>query len=378
MTVITKYKRTLTVIAVLLVAYFNFNFSMNYKINQELNKAKKDGQITELSQLMKERVRSDNRAPMYIAAGELADINKDYTSEKNMIDNYQKNKEKLQEDFAKNQVVFDIMDKVSTKHQCNFNLDYEKGFQMLIPNFLQMRTLSQLLALKAFDDIEKGNYDDAVKRCTQCLSFAKDLSSEHGSLIQQMIAICIANIGMEPIKYMVKNKIEANYVPVYNELNNIKSSGMENFIKSIEAERTSGVDFYQKFYRDQEILSFIGCGFSRDNVWFLTLCNIFSIDSNKAQNDVTIFINKTKSFILNCIGKIAKPYILADELSYVKYMNKLVENLKKNPDQQIICPEISKYYILSNFFIPNISKAHGRQIEVITDCSNLINEINNI
>ncbi|HPZ07261.1 MAG TPA: hypothetical protein PL110_04055 [Candidatus Eremiobacteraeota bacterium] len=374
-------KITLIALAIFLIAsYFSITGKLNYEIGQELNKVKKAGQITELSQLAKkEKVYNNNRAQLYLAASEIVDFDfyRRPGSEKKMPIYYKENKEKLISSFQKNQMVFDIMDKSMTLDKCNFNLDYEKGFGTPppIPNFLNMRKVNYLLSFKAFNDIEEGRYSDALIKINQCLNIGKSFLDENSSLLSQMMAAIFINIGMEPLFYMVENHIEADYRPVINTLSSIKNSCNENFIKSLQVERTRGMDGFKKLTNNTlssvelEVfeITLIKVNKYESNSFIMTFLNILNIKED-IQINLTKYLNKyTISFL--------KPWILADELYYVKSINKMIDILQKNPEGEVKQEEPAGYYLISSNLIPNIERAYSIVMNIKKDCKKLIGEL---
>jgi hypothetical protein len=340
-------KTRLLILGILIIGYFNINMYFNYHINQELQRAKKEGEITTLDELVKEHVRGNNRANLYLGAAELADINRLATPplDGDIMKYYEKYEDQIKVELDRNQVVLDIMDRASTKSKFSFNLDYKKGFEMLVPNYLQLRKLAQTLELKAIDDISGGNYDEAVIRSTRCLALGRDISEENGCLINHMISIAIVRIGIEPLNYMMKNNIKANYTPAREQLNLIRSSWNERFIKSLEAERTAGVSFYEKLESSDVIEdSYLEMG----------------------------PLNKRYTRIL------IKPYILADKLNYIKYMSNLIDQVQKNPSGELNQPELSKYYIISHILTPSIKRAMEQNTKIINSCNDLFDGLGNM
>jgi len=207
-------KTRLIILGILLIGYFNLNMYFKYHINNELQRMKKEGEIVTLNELEKEYVRSNNRANLYLGAGEVADINRSHTppQDSDIIKYYEKYTEEIKAALEKNQVVLDIMDRASTKSNFSLNPDYKKGFEMKVPNYLQLRAIAQILEMKAIDDITCGNYDEAVIRCAQCLTLGRDIGNENGFLINHMISLSIIRIGTAPLDYMMKNNIKAKVI----------------------------------------------------------------------------------------------------------------------------------------------------------------------
>jgi len=365
-------KILLAFIAVLLITYFNINLKLSYEIKRELDYAKKDGQITELCQLERTSEKNDNRAKLYLAAAEMVDFG-DFQWEESIKDTYEKHKEVIREKINKNTETLELMERAMKMEKCNFNYQFEKGFDAPVPNFLRIRQTARLLALKAMLDIDEGNYDDAVVRCTQCLSLGTDLANEHGTLINHMISVAIVNIGLEPLRYMSERGIDANYGPAIEKMSYIKEKWNENFIKSLECERTMGVDAYRKVINNTP------------SPLIDELPNILNSDSNLLLGSLFLTVgigNKgtaSSAYLKGIISKIfiaiAKPYFLSDELHYIRCMSRMIKEVKENPSGEIVYDDIYNKYMLSSILIPNISKAQGHNVKTIKDCSELIENL---
>ncbi len=337
----------LVILGILVIGYFNLNMYFNYHINNELQRLKKSGEITTVNELVKEHVRGNNRANLYLGAGEMVEINRSHTprGDCDIIKYHEQYREEIKTTLEKNQVVLDIMDRASTKPNFSFNPDYKKGFEMKVPNYLQLRSVAQILEMKAIDDIACGNYDQAVIRCAQCLSLGRDIGEENGFLINHMISIAIISIGTQPLDYMMKNNIKANYTPAREQLNLIRSSWNTRLLKSLEAERASGISFYEK------------------------LTSLEPVDSSYLEMGP---FNKPYGRAL------MKPYILADKLYYIKYMSNLIEQVRKNPSGEIKQTELSKYYIISRILTPSIKRAAEHNTKIVNSCNELFDGLGNI
>jgi len=338
----------LLILGILFIGYLNLNMYFNYHINKELQRLKQAGEITSLDEMVKEYVRGgNNRANIYLGAGELADINRSHVppQDGDIIKYHEKYTEEIKTALEKNQVVLDIMDRASTKSNFSFNHDYKKGFEMRIPNYLQLRSIAQILEMKAIDDISCGNYDQAVIRCTQCLALGRDIGEENGFLINHMISVAIINIGTGPLDYMMRNNIKANYTPAREQLNLIRSSFNTRFIQSLESERSAGVNFYEK------------------------LTSLEPVDGSYLEMGP---LNKPYVRVL------MKPYILADKLYYIKYMSNLIKQVQTNPSGEINQPELSKYYLISRIITPSIKRATEQNTKIVNICNELFDGLGNI
>lgn len=335
-------KRLLTISIVLLVAYFNLNFYLNYQINRELNRIKSEGEIIDLSEMKGNYICKDNRATLYIAAGEI--INFDNYSSENPITYYEKHEQEICAAFDENKTVLEIMEIAMTKSKCNFHLDYEKGVEMIIPNFCQLRKVAHLLSAKAIEDIKNENYPQAVERITQCLIMGKDFCNSKGGVTTHMMGINFINVASESLNYMIENKIKTDYSSVIKVMNEIKSSGNENLIKSLEIERACGIDCYKNIFLQGKLI----------------------VDSSNQEN-IHVF-SRYSRFIL-------RPYMLADELYYIKYTSRILDKIQNFPKEEVKQEAVSDHYIFSSLVVFNMEKAFLRHQEVLNNCRKLTAEL---
>lgn len=381
-------KACVCAIIFLVATYFSLTGKFNYEIGAELRKLKKAGEVTELSELgTKEIVRDDNRAQLYYSAGEM--VNFDFRSPVNEVKDiegyYRENKDKIADSIEKNRVVLDIMDKSMTFNKCSFNFDYEKGFDMPVPNYLQLRTVAYLLTMKAFDDIDKGRYDQAVLRSVQCIKMGGDMANEHGFLISDMVAIAIIKIGIMPIQYMLQNNINANYGTAVNELSCIRNSLGDDFIKSLQAERACGIDAFNKLLANKapDIADSVNDTLSENLITAIAGSNVnYDVSKNTKNNEFLmtllsmVGLSHYENIKINFVNKytiaIAKPYLLASELNYIRTMNKLIDNVKSNPDGKLKPVNPEKFYIISYVIVPNTQKAQDRNVALMKDIDELI------
>jgi len=322
--------------------------------------------------MKREIVREDNRAKLYLAAAEMVKFG-DFQFEKNIRETYEKHREIIKQDIENNTEALALMENAMTMTKCNFDYQFEKGFDAPVPNFLNIRKSARLLALKAMVDIDEGKYDEAVARCTQCLSLGTDLAKEHGALINHMISVAIVMIGMEPLKYMSEKGIDANYGPAIEKMCYIKENWNEDFTKSLECERTMGVDAYRRVINNtpSPLIDELPDLFDADsNLLLKTLLYTVGIGKEASTSSAYLKGIISKVFII-----LAKPYLLSDELHYIRCMNKMIKEVKGNPEGEIIYDDIYNKYMLSSILIPNIVKANDNNVKTIKECSELIENL---
>jgi len=343
-------KKLLICLAVFLLLYLNLNMCLSHQIKEEIQKASMEGEITNLERVGKERVRYNNRSLIYLAAGELVELNltpEDFPHrDRDPGKYYRENKDRIDKELQKNEMVLALMDEAYERSECDFAIEYEKGMEMYPPGLIKLKDIAYLLSMKAMNDIESGNYDGAIKRCAQCLSMAKDVSDTR-ILIGHMIALRIIDTGIKPLKYMEKDKIHASYAPVIDELTAISKSFDKNFIQTLELERTIWIDCWKKSFNDPSM-------------------------TDPYMNSSSIFYAVTWYCIIH---PLLKPYFLSEELYYIRYMNELIDEIQKDPSADFVQKEPSKYHIYSSRCIPNFGKAFEENRNTLLDCNELLGNL---
>lgn len=79
-----------------------------------------------------------------------------------------------------------------------FRLEYDKGFQMLLPHLAGIRSISQTLRLRALAKLGAGDKDGAFADTKLCLRLADALRSEP-LLISQLVRLAILQQAIQPI-----------------------------------------------------------------------------------------------------------------------------------------------------------------------------------
>jgi len=255
--------------------------------------------------------------------------------EEDLIAYYRANKKEIKNELEKNKALFEIMNRAFSLEGCDFEIEYEKGVEADLPNLMNLRKTGQLLILKAIDNIEEGNYDNAVNNCAMCLLLGTDLSDTK-VVICFMTGLSLIEKAEVPLKYMLKKGFKADYEPVKTGLNTIVSSFKDNMVKTLEVERLCGINLFRSIGR-RDLPS--------------------SYKSGTFTGPMLI---------------IAKPYILADELYYMRYMKKIIDDMKKNPPASFQQPPVSENYVLSNLLITNLNKAFEENEDIIKECEELL------
>ena len=328
-------------IGIVLLVYFITSMYFASQINSLLVEAKKGGEIVSLAERKSSgELTEENRAFYYINAGALVNLSIEELPEnpQDIMDYYNKYEGKIEVELINNQKVLTFIEQARDCKKCNFCFEYSEGFEMNFPGLAGLRSVSQLLTLSAISAIANENYEEALEKCRQNLLMGKDVN-DTAFLYSYTKSLAIMENALKPLEYMGDNNINADYKAIIKELEEINSAFNENMIKTLETERASGLELYRK------------------------------ILTNQLEEE-----NGGGSPILTYIGK---PYVLADELYYLKYMNKMIGNVKKENSSHFKQDKISKYYMLSNMLIPDFNKVVERKSSVIEKSRNVIERLKN-
>lgn len=304
-----------------------------------LKEAGEKGEIISFSQVTGEKIPdNENRALVYFQA--CKDVNFSWFSDRpeELYDTYKENKEKIRTELKKNEKILTLFEELFTREGCNFELDYEKGFEMKFPmDFNKLKQVRFLLAMKAIDDIEHKNYGNAVKVCNEALILSRDLNNTLPLFFYTMSLIHM-EYAMEPLNMVASKKVKMNYQSVLGELQTVKERFNKNFIKTVELERIASLYNY-------DIL--ITQGYNQGNQ-----------------------MPGRTHFIM-----ITKPYIMADKIYYFKYMSRYIDKLKKSGIIEPFDEKISTHYIFASMIIFNFSKICDKYNDLIKENNRLIDEL---
>jgi len=327
----------LSTLCIFFLVYLTSLLYLGFQIKGEIQQIKSRGEITDFSELKRDIPSDNNRALLYNEASVVISLNLQGIPEKeeDLIAYYRANKKEIKNELKKNKALFELMNRAFSLEGCDFEIEYEKGVEADLPNLMNLRKTGQLLILKAIDNIEEGNYDNAVNNCAMCLLLGTDLSDTK-VVICFMTGLSLIEKSRVPLRYMLKKGFKADYEPVKTRLNTIVSSFKGNMVKTLEVERLCGINLFRQIGR-RDLPS--------------------SYKSGTFTGPMLI---------------IAKPYILADELYYMRYMKKIIDDMKKNPPASFQQPPVSENYVLSNLLITNLNKAFEENEDIIKECEELL------
>ncbi|MHB1000679.1 MAG: hypothetical protein ACYC27_15670 [Armatimonadota bacterium] len=237
--------------------------------------------------------------------------------------------------LATYQHAFDLVDEAASKPECKFVTNWEDGDDVRFPYYASLRELSRMLMLDARISARNGNMDKAVKRTGQIFKVSKSVNDEP-VFISHLVNIAMISTGLKNIReieqYGNLNAAQAKYLD--DILAQIDLSN--HYLLAIKGERSFGIDSYNKY---------------RNNP-FRVLWEMNSEDSIEPP------------FYLGILGWVARPVVYMDEMVYIDFMSKKIQNADlpfiktplSKPDYDET-DELPKYALTSRMVIPVFTKA---------------------
>ncbi|MCK4904907.1 hypothetical protein KAS42_01500 [bacterium] len=234
------------------------------------------------------------------------------------------------------QYICELLEEGSRKPECNFNREYEKGIDMLLPNLSSMRDASRLLCVKALLEAESGDMAKAFDTLLVGLKFSNHLKDEP-ILISQLVRTACDGIIIECIKNIADSKGIApeQATLIINEFSTHKS--IEPFIKSMDGERVAfGGWGFEKILNGKMLLA--GIGRMNDSEYSLVE-KIFSTLILPLYKPI---LKKDYIYYLTLMSNVRDSY----NLPYYEY--------KISADQQI--DQLPRYCILTKLLLPALGR----------------------
>ncbi|MFH1905504.1 MAG: hypothetical protein ABIK53_08300 [bacterium] len=156
-------------------------------------------------------------------------------------------------DSSDMQYIYALLEQASKRPECNFNLKYEDGAGMRLPQLSKMRALARLLCVKALIEADAGNPDKAFDTILTGLRISNHLKDEP-TIISQLVRIACDSIMINCIeslssKYSISQKRMRSLI---TELKN--HIGAEPFKKSMDGDRVfAGIEFNKLINRKYSI-----------------------------------------------------------------------------------------------------------------------------
>lgn len=106
--------------------------------------------------------------------------------------------EQFRLDLGSQRVMIDTLIEASLYKECDFGVDYHKGFEALLPHLGKMRRGAMLLMLEARLLTEQGDIDGAVER-TRAVYAMSDHVTEDRTLISSLVSLALFRVADEMV-----------------------------------------------------------------------------------------------------------------------------------------------------------------------------------
>lgn len=239
--------------------------------------------------------------------------------------------------------LFSIFEEAAKKQECNFNLDYEKGFNGILPPYILARMMAKLFAAKAQLEAKSGNVDKAMDTILTGLRTSNHFKYEP-NLISQMIRIADDNIIVYALQNIANSKNASinKVLAITEELSHHKN--LPWLTKAMDMEITVGMSAFDKLIQGNIRLS--DPAFGGKNFWL----------SLYGSSPFKPFLKKDMETYLIIMLKMREQHTVP----YYKIANEM----QNNPIEK----QIPFYCVLSKIAIPNLQgilrRATNHQTEI--------------
>ena len=244
--------------------------------------------------------------------------------------------------YEKNKPLIEIVRKGTRAETYKSPSGLREGFKCKIPNLLNLRNITNLMALQARELNSAGQTSEAIKELCDIIQFGDDYL-HYGTLVPAMIGFCVADIGYEDIYHLV----------ISDKLTEIQLNELLGYLKTLIDSHPTMADSWEG--------EIIAGGFGlkklseKSGFWSCPYEEIFYFRSNDSRGRIkSIFtygwINKTD--IINAwgdynafVGEIKRvnmmPYSQAKD-----ERDKLNDKIKrlKNPVSRVMLPNLINGY----------------------------------
>jgi hypothetical protein len=91
----------------------------------------------------------------------------------------------------------------SIRETCHWEMPLEDGFNMLLPNLSDFRTLGKILAVKARLEIAEGKFEEAIQTMQTGFSLGRDVG-KGPTLIQGLVGVAIGRIMLDEVEQFIQ------------------------------------------------------------------------------------------------------------------------------------------------------------------------------
>ena len=109
--------------------------------------------------------------------------------------------DEVKELLSKHRSEVNILIKASKMERCDFEVDYDEGFNAILPHLSPLRNSARILALDAQRAMSEGKPDEAAERLAAIFSMARHVCSDK-LLISSLVGIAIESLAETNLQSM--------------------------------------------------------------------------------------------------------------------------------------------------------------------------------
>ncbi|HSY16925.1 MAG TPA: hypothetical protein VK815_01260 [Candidatus Acidoferrales bacterium] len=160
-------------------------------------------------------------------------------------DDFTNSWEDLAAEMAVNRQTIELLEKVLDRPKLDFQLDYKKNFELLLPHLAPMKRSAQHLAAAAILNLHAGNPGAAATNILVMLGLVQR-NRDEGILISHLVRIAIASIALAPTWELLQatNVTDAQLAAVQKSREQLDFMGEAT--NAIMVERAWGVEIIEK------------------------------------------------------------------------------------------------------------------------------------
>ncbi len=249
----------LSLVVIIVVAKFHVESRLEARAEEHLALLARSGERTRLEDFNPPRVSWQNAAPYYLAAIETCRQGPPLGYTDSVEDNLRVHRDLVRQSLAERGAAFTLLEEAYRRPECAFDYDMRKGYRMLVPHYLALRSLSLLAALCVRTAAEDGEAARAVATSAHMLRLLNRF--RYGdTLIHHAILTACDQRTLEPLEWLAGRGFRADYAAVLEELRARRRYYDVGLLRTVEAERAMAVDLCKRLAEgdDRDVLAEVG------------------------------------------------------------------------------------------------------------------------
>jgi hypothetical protein len=237
-----------SIVAIVVALAFNAYMEASIYIDRELGRLEAVGEPLAPRPPRPMPPAAENAAPLYEAAAGLCVSTGRFSPVYNCATVLDGDPEGSRRDIAAAAPALDLLAQAMARPACVYPpLDSTRP-----PDFVAIRRMAQLSALKALLDVRARRNGEALATTAQMLRFEGTYERRTG-LIEEMVMVACLDRTLEPLEAMADQGVRADYRTVLETLATARSARAERFTDWISIERINGLRMFRTMTREQAL-----------------------------------------------------------------------------------------------------------------------------